>query len=71
MNQFLTSRRALVNTYYLNIRKEPKFECPTLPGSPIEYGHEVEVLETREKWCRIKSSKIENGWVNGKYLEMD
>lgn len=55
----------LVNAASLNIRKGAGTDQPTVT-EPLKKGTELEVLETKGKWMRVKT-QIE-GWVHSDYV---
>ncbi len=62
-------------TTVLNIRSGPGTGNPTIPGSPLPQGTEVELLSTQGSWFKVEVQPTEavpanmEGWVSSKFLQ--
>ena len=58
--------KATIKATRLNIRAEPNGQAERLAGHLFQ-GTEVEVLEEKDGWCRVKVEL--EGWVSKRYLD--
>jgi N-acetylmuramoyl-L-alanine amidase len=62
-------------TANLNIRSGPGTEFPTLPGSPLPEGTQVEALDQQDIWWQVDVLDVVNdvmdiqGWVHSRFLK--
>ncbi len=51
----------------LNIRKGPGTQHETL-AAPLPKDHEVEILESKDGWVKVKTTAVIEGWVSERFV---
>lgn len=62
------NQEAKVIASSLNIRKGPGEEYETI-AEPLPIEHEVEILESKGAWVKVKTTAVIEGWVSKRFLE--